>query len=178
MPKMKWGDEDVNWQALNDEEYDPDKQFDDYEGPDPDVNTILSGDIEKLWLVVSANDDWMFKAIFKADGNEGDREQFNGLPIWDNINWSLPQCKPFWQPWLDALGLTLKDIKAKTVVEAEEDDRGWTAVTKIGDVKFPAAIRVKTSKEKKGEFKGKVTVGRYMPPAERDADDDDDEEDF
>ena len=171
MAKMKWGADDVDWKALNDEEYE-DNGFEPYDGPVPGDKVILSGQVKKLWLKQSNAGDYMFKVLFEADGNQDNRKVFDGWPCWDNVLFSLPQCKFMWQPFLDSLGITLKDIHARTII-GEEDNVG-TVVDKIGKVEFPADIRILTATVKKGEYKGKVEVGRYLEPADINTVDEDD----
>jgi len=171
MAKMKWGKDDVDWQALSDEEYE-ESGFEEYDGPQPPAGIILAGQINKVWLVQSAAGDWMFKAVFEANGNQDERKTYDGWPCWDNILFSLPQCKFMWQPFLDALGITLRDIQGRTIVG--EEDKVGTSVDKIGKVEFPADIRIRTSVVKKGEYKGKIEIAKYLPPMDIDTVDDDD----
>lgn len=174
---MKW-DKGINWRELNDAEYD-DSEMDDYDGPVPPSNKVLAGELKKAWVTETANGDPMIKTLFVADGNTGDRKQYNGCPIWDQVLFTMPQVKFKWQPWLDALGITLADVKNKTIIGDEETtgDR----IEKIGTVSFakPIPIRVKTQKERSEEYGEQARVGRWLPPADTapDEDDDDFEED-
>lgn len=175
MARMKWGT-DIDWKGLNDEEYSDDGDFDEYDGEFPPKGTLLKGDITKVWLADSqSSDNTMFKVLFVADGNEGDKEEYNGCPIWDNVVFTSPGAKFRWQPFFDALGVTLKSVKGGTIV-GEEDNVG-TVVDSIGSVKFPAPVMVKTDIEKKGEYKGQVRVGKWLPPVDSDVEDDEDFED-
>jgi hypothetical protein len=116
----------------------------------------------------------MFKVLFEAQDNEGDRKVYDGLPLWDNVLWALPQCKFMWQPFLDSLGFTIADIRQRMII-GEEDNVG-IVVDKIGKVAFPADIRVVTGVETKGEYKGKITVAKYLAPPDIDDVDEDDED--
>ncbi len=80
-----------------------------------------------------------------------------------------------WQPWLDANGISLRDIKAKTIT-GEEESQG-DVVDKIGNAVFPAPARILTDVEKKGEYKGQPRVGKWLAAAEDDVKDDDYEDD-
>lgn len=173
MAKMKWRADDVDWKGLQDEEFE-DNDFPVYDGPEPPANILLSGQIDKCWLVESAKGDWMFKVVFQAKDNEGDRKVYEEWSCWDNVLWSLPQCKFMWQPFLDALGISLKDIKDRTIV-GEEDNVG-TVVERIGKVEFPAFIRIKTSKVKTGDYKGKIEIAKYLPPLDMDDVEEEDED--
>jgi hypothetical protein len=167
MAKMKWED-DIDWRGLDAEEYDEDSSFDEYDGPTPPANTLLDGDIKKIWLAESSTGNMMFKVLFEAADNEGDNKEYDGCPIWDNVVFTSPGAKFRWQPWFNALGISLKDVKTKTIV-GEEDSVG-TVVEKIGKVDFTEGvpIRVRTSVEKKGEYKGQVRVGKWLPAADED----------
>jgi hypothetical protein len=175
MAKMKWGN-DVDWKGLNEAEY-SDGDFADYTGEDPPKGTMLSGEVKKVWLAESANGNMMFKVVFEASGNVGAEKEYNGWGCWDNIVFTVPAAKFHWQPFFDALGITLKDVKLKTIV-GEEDSTG-TVVDSIGGVEFPAPIQVQTTVEKKGEYKGEARIGKWLPAddAELEDDEEDDEED-
>lgn len=170
MAKMKW-DDDIDWKGLNDEEYSDDGDFEPYDGPEPPANTLLDGEIKKIWLAESSTGNMMFKVLFEA----GEDTDYAGCPIWDNVVFTSPQAKFRWQPFLDAVGISLKEIKAKTIVG--EDDNVGTVVEKIGKVDFPCEIRVRTAVEKKGEYKGQLRVGKWLAPVDSDADIEEDDED-
>lgn len=172
MAKMKWGN-NINWRELHDTEYSED-DYADYEGPTPPSNILLNGFIKKAWATETQNGDPMIKVLFEAAENSGEKKQYNGCPIWDNVLFTMPQVKFKWQPWLDTLGITLADLKNKTVVD--EDDNVGAAIVRIGAVKFTGDLpaRVKTKREKY-EDDWQVRVGRWLPPA--DIDDVDDEMD-
>lgn len=169
MAKMRWGN-DIDWRGLSDAEYSED-DFVEYDGEIPPAGTILRGTIKKVWATESSNGDPMLKVLFEAEGNTGDRKEYNGLGIWDNVLFTMPQVKFKWQPFLDALLITLADLKNKTMA-GDETDRG-TELLRIGTVKFPVAIRVKTEREKyEGELRAKAR--RWLPVAEESDDEDDD----
>lgn len=174
MPKMKWGS-DVDWKGLNEAEYSED-DFNDYDGPVPPKNIILAGKIKKAWAMETANGDPAIKVLFEASGNVGERKEYDGCPFWDMILFSMPQVKFKWQPFFDAIGITLADVKNKTLTDAEEDNVG-TPILKIGTVKFDGgnvAVRIKTNREKwEGEWQPRV--GKFLPPADASDEEDDDE---
>lgn len=182
MARMKWGN-DIDWRGLQNEEYEESEDFESYEGPVPPSNTLLRGVIKKAWIADTANEDPMIKVLFEAQGNDGEKKKYNGCPIWDNILFSMPQVKFRWQPFFDAIGITLADLKNKTLV-GDSDDNVGTPILKIGAVAFnndkkPVEISVKTKRE---EYKGEtqVRVGRWVAAKPEDPDDDedwDDEED-
>lgn len=173
MPKMKW-DNDIDWRGLNDAEYSED-DFEEYDGPLPPSNVILSGFVKKVWATESANGDAMLKVLFEASGNNGDRKVYDGWGGWDNVLFSLPQVKFRWQPFFNALGVTLADLKNKTVV-GEEENQG-DRILRIGTVKFdektgvPARVKIKREK-----YEGETVarIGKWLPAADEDGDVDDD----
>lgn len=173
MVKVQWDDDDIDWKGLSDEDYEDD-DFEPYSGPEPPANTLLDGDIKKIWLVDSQAGNKMLKVLFEADGNEGDNAQYDGCPVWDNVVFTSKEAKFRWQPFLDMIGITLLDIKKRTTIEDDEGDNIGLVVEKIGKVSFPCAARIRTGVEKKGEYKGSIRVAKWLPPA--DADDEEDED--
>lgn len=179
MPKMKWGD-NFDPDALDDEEYDPDEEggFEPYEGPIPPKNVILKGSIKKLWALESGTGNPMFKALFEAGGNTGEKAKYNGLPIWENIVW-VPQNKWRWQPWLDAVGIpNAKTVQARTIT-AEDDDNVGTPVLKVGKVQFnkPVPVRVLTGAPDTYKEEKRASIGKWLPAKADEPDDDDDDSD-
>jgi len=176
MAKMRWGS-DIDWEGLEDEEYTED-EFEDYDGPLPPGNTILNGYIKKAWATESQAGDAMLKVLFIADGNEGERKAYDGWPGWDNVLFSMPQVKFRWQPFLDAIGVKLSDLKSRTVI-GDEENQG-DVITKIGAVRFdgktPVEARIKTKREK---FEGETVcrIAKWLPPADAELDDGADEDD-
>lgn len=171
MAKMKWGKDDVDWKGLHDEEYE-ENGFEPYDGPEPSVGTILAGVVDKAWLTKSNAGDWMMKVVFNADGNIDDKKVYDGWACWSNINFTLPQVKFIWQPFFDALGITLRDVKDRMIIG--EEDKVGTAIDKIGKVEFPADVRIVVGKQTKGEYKGKLEIAKFLRPAEIDDIEDED----
>jgi hypothetical protein len=127
--KVDISDRDLN--ELEEAEYEEGGQYESYDGEQPPVGTELLGYIKKIWWTYSGNDDDMLKILFIADGNEGEEEEFNGCPIWENYS-LIPTMKFKWAPFLDALGLSIRDVIKKTFVEEEEDGKNGQPITKIG----------------------------------------------
>lgn len=173
MAKMRWGN-DIDWRGLNEAEYSED-EFEEYDGPLPPANVILSGFVKKIWATESSNGDAMLKVLFEADGNTGDRKVYNGWGGWDNVLLSMPQVKFRWQPFFDAMGFTLADLKNKTVTDG--DDNQGDIITRIGRVKFDGKVpaRVKIKRERY-EGEPQARIGKWLPAAE-DADTEDDFDD-
>lgn len=170
MPKMRWS-KDIDWRELDNAEYSED-DFEEYDGPLPPANVILSGNVKKIWATESSNGDSMLKVLFEADGNTGDRKVYNGWGGWDNILFTMPQVKFRWQPFFDAIGISLADVKNRTVV-GDEDNQGHV-IERIGSVKFGGKIpaRVKIKREKyEGETQARI--GKWLPPADAVSDEDD-----
>jgi hypothetical protein len=139
MPKLKRDEvADLDVKVLDEQEY-TEGDFDTYEGEIPPANTELTGYVSKLWWCRTAEKDDgsgldpMIKVLWVAADNEGDLEDFNGLPIWENLV-LVPSAKFRWAPFLDVHGITLKAIKTSTYVGEEDDERiGGAPIEKIGD---------------------------------------------
>lgn len=176
MPKLKWGtgDNEPDWSGMEDEEY-TENDFPVYEGPLPPKNTMLEGQIKKIWAVVAkSSGNYMFKVLFEAEDNKGDKAKYNGLSIWENVVWT-PGAKFKWQPFLDATGTTLKQVKQATIT-AEEDDNVGTPVLAIYKTKVPMEVRILTGRDKY-DGDDRAVVQKWMPPAEEIDDDDEELED-
>jgi len=147
---MKWGDD---FDELP-EDYDG-SDFEPYDGEEPPGNMVLRGEVKKLWTKTSSNGNPMLVALFQAEGNEGKRAQYDGWSCFDNIP-LLPNTAFRYMPFLESFGLTLADLRRKTVVDDGEDNVG-TPVLKIGTKKFPAPASITTKREKyEGETRTKV----------------------
>lgn len=131
MPRLKLSDDEFDPDAL-DVEYNKDG-YDDYAGEIPPTGTMLLGRVKKLWWTYSGNEDPMIKALFIAEDNEDGLEEYDGLPVWDNLTF-IPAAAFKYMPFLDALGLTLQQIKTKLYIADDEDNLG-TPIERIGDWK-------------------------------------------
>ena len=177
MPRLRVPDDELNIDALEEAEYD-DRDFDyeSYDGELPPTDTYLDGYVKKAWWCYTSNEDPMIKLLFIADGNTGDEEEYEGLPVWEQL--ALTNTAKFkWKPFIDVHGITLADIKKKTVV-AEDADNIGDPIEKIGtwEPGEDARCRILT---KRGKWKGedKVEVRRWLE-AEDVPDDDEDLEDY
>lgn len=131
MPRMKVDLDEDAIRDLEEAEYEEGGSFEKYDGEQPPVGTELYGFVKRIWWTYSQNDDDMLKILWVADGNEGEEAEFNGCPIWEN--YSLISTMKFkWAPFLDVLGLTIRDVIRKTHVEAEEDGNNGQPIIKIG----------------------------------------------
>lgn len=130
MPKLRKEDvASMDIDELEAAEY-SDQQFSSYDGEVPPKDTILTAFVSKIWWTRTNNNDPMIKVLIEAGENEGDLEEYNGLPCWENM--ALTTGAKFkWAPFLDHFGLTIRDVKNKTVVAAEDDSIG-APVEKIG----------------------------------------------
>lgn len=158
MPKLKVTDDELDVEELEDAEYNEDGDFEDYSGEQPPKGTILRGFIKKMWWTYSQNDNPMLKILFVADGNTGDLEEYNGLPVWENAV-LIPSVKFRWQPFLDTFGLTIRDVKTKLYVSADDDNQG-APIEKIGkwEPGEDARCRIVTKRERyQGEWNTKVS---------------------
>lgn len=160
MPKMVWDDAD----AFDDlpEEWD-ESDFEPYDGDEPPANTVLQGEIKKIWALTFGTGSQGFKVLFEAARNTGDREQYNGWSSFDNIVFT-PGNAWRYGPLLETLGVTLRDVKMKTVTEKTEDNVGLK-ILRIGTVKLEDGFScsVLTEREKgDGEYGPRTRVRKYM----------------
>lgn len=173
MPRLKWG-KNTNFKELNDADYEPSErnQREPYEGPTPKSGTVLEGTIDGLWVTDFPSGQG-FKVVFIAEGNKGEKSKYNGCAIWENLPLT-PQQKWKWQPFLDMLGVTLKDVYNKVIVDDEESDFG-ERIKQIARVKIPCPGKVVVKREKyEGEFQARA--GDWLMPNPADEDDYEDEE--
>jgi hypothetical protein len=163
MPKLRPADvADIDVEELEAAEY-SEGTFVSYSGEIAPADTILRAYVKNIWWT-RANPkpgqkvgSPMLKVLLIADANEGDEEQYNGMPIWENL--VLTSAAKFkWGPFFEQFGLSIRDVKANkagksnVVVAAEEDDRGQSEVEKIGSFvpgedNDAAWCRVVTSRE-------------------------------
>lgn len=159
---------DVEWDDTDD--YEP------YDGELPKTGTLLSGYVKKMWWTFSSNDNAMIKVLWIADGNTGKTAEFNGLPVWDQIVFT-PKAAFRYGPFLQVLGITLRDVFKKMDV-ADEDDNQGAPINKIAKL-IPgedAVCGVITKKEKyEGDWR--VKVGKFVENPDVDDDDDEPEDD-
>jgi len=174
MPSLKLDDEDFDVEGLEKAEYNEDDQRVPYQGPQPKKGTVLTGFLSKIWFIYNRKNDPMLKIIFEADEDSG----FGGLEIWDNL--TLNKASKFrWQPFLNATGLTLLDIKNRMKYEGEENAKlGWPVV-KIARLKVgeSAVINILTDRSKDNEGEWRNDIAKYMPYKPLDLDEDDEDED-
>lgn len=180
MPKMKATDFSGNLEELEEAEYEKyEKTYTKYEGEIPPEDTVLRGYVRKAWYALTQNDDDMLIVLFVADGNTGDEEEFNGLPIFERMA-LIKTVKFKWQPFFDATGLSIREVFTKTVI-ADEDDNMGAPIEKIGkwepgEDNENAWVQVITGREKyKGEWQARV--GEWLPyEAPEDAEEEPEEE--
>lgn len=180
MPKLKITDEDLDVEELENAEV-RERDYEPYDGPEPPKGTILRGYVKKLWWTYTQNDDAMLIALFIAADNVGTRAKYNNWASFDRI--ALTAAAKFrWKPFLDAFGLTIREVKTKTFVEADAEGNMGDPITKIGTWKpgededgawARVLIKVET-----GEYAGSK-IDTWMEYGEQpvvDADEDEDEE--
>lgn len=157
---------DVEWEESD---------FESYDGELPPTGTILRGNVKKLWWTYTTNEDSMLKVLWVAGGNEGDLEEYNGLPVWENIVFT-PKAAFKYGPFLQVMGITLKDVFSKTYV-AEEDDNIGAPVEKIATL-VPGTDGADCGviiKRRKYQGEWKVEAQKFIDQPDGDDDDDDDE---
>lgn len=151
MPRLRWSD--VDFDDLP-EEWD-ESGFEPYDGDQPPAGTVLNGEIDRMWYAVFSSGKEGLKVSFKAKGNRGDKEEYDGWGCLDNVSLQ-PNTAFRYGPLLEVLGITLDDLRRYTVV-ADDDDQIGTPIIKIGKVKFPVPCSIITKSEKyDGERLAKV----------------------
>jgi len=157
---------DVEWE---------DSDFESYEGEQPPTGTLLRGYFKKAWWTYTKDDTPMIKVLWVAADNTGKLEEYNGLPIWDQLVFKTSAAFRY-GPWLQITGVTLKQIHKNTIL-ADDDDNVGAPIEKIakwapGEDAEAAVI----TKRVKYNGDWKVEVGKYVDPDAADDDDDDDDE--
>jgi hypothetical protein len=181
MPRLRIDDE-LDADDLDGAEYST-GSYQKYEGEQPPVDTYLRGYIKNIWWTYTASEDPMLKVLFVADGNTGDDEDYNGLPVWENM--ALTKGAKFkWGPFFEHFGLTIRLLKAKTIIAEEDDEKMGSPVTKIGTLLTPgedsdnARCAIITTREKY-DGKWQTHVGEWLDdeePEEEEAAEDEEQE--
>jgi hypothetical protein len=154
MPRLKIEDDELDVEELDNAEYD-DGQFDSYDGEQPPKDTVLRGYVKSVWWTYTKDESPMLKVLWIADGNTGDEEEYDGLPIWENMALTA-KAKFKWAPFFEQFGLTMRLVKTKAYI-ADDDDNIGTPITKI-DKFIPgkeARCGVITSRER---YNGRVST--------------------
>jgi hypothetical protein len=150
--------------------------YQDYTGEQPPTGTTLRGGIKKIWWTFTAAEDPMIKALWVAEGNTGALAEYNGLPIWENIVFT-PKAAFKYGPFLQILGLTLKQIKTQMYV-ADEDDNIGVPIERIGKV-APGTEATECGvivKRRKWNGEWQTNIGKLIEQPDLDEDDEDEEE--
>jgi hypothetical protein len=179
MPKLRPADvADIDVDELEEAEY-SEGTFVSYSGEIAPADTILRAYIKNIWWTKSSSGNSMLKVLVIADANEGDLEEYNGMPMWENMVLTSP-AKFKWGPFFEHFGISIRDVKVNkagksNVVVAAEDDSQGAPVEKIGtfvpgEDSDEAWCRVVTTRE---PYEGKMQahVGVWL-----DYDEDEDEE--
>jgi chemotaxis protein histidine kinase CheA len=169
MPKLRKEDtDDIDVDELESAEYN-EEQYSSYGGEVPPADTILRAYIKNMWYTRTNPKPGkkfgnpMLKVLLIADENEEELEEYNGLPLWENMSLT-PGAKFKWAPFLSHFGLTIRDVKSKIVV-AEDDDSQGAPIQKIASL-VPGSdeswCRVITSRE---SYDGKMQahVRSWLP---------------
>jgi hypothetical protein len=182
MPKLKADEVEIDIDELENAEYNEGGSYTKYDGEIPPAGTQLLGYVKSMWYTYTANDDPMLKVLWVAADNEGDLEEYNGLPVWENL--ALTAGSKFkWKPFIDQYGLTLRQIKTKMYVSDEEDENLGAPITKIdkwepGEDNDDAWCQIITSREKyNGNWQAHVDEWLDADADDEDADDEEPDED-
>jgi hypothetical protein len=131
IPKLKADEYDIDFDALEKAEYDPSTGQSSYKGEIPPKGTDLAAFVKGVWWCETSGGEPMIKVLTEAAGNEGTpEEQYDGLGMWENMALNA-KSKWKWAPFFEAFGITLQDIRKKTVL-ADDDDNVGAPITKIG----------------------------------------------
>jgi hypothetical protein len=184
MVRMKLKDDEFDTDELDVEYEGP--QFERYTGEIPKNNTILTFRVTKAWWLINENDESQMKLLAVAEGNDGELKEYNGLPMWETLTWTPKNARRY-QPFLMNFGLTVKDIKNKMDVEAEDDNIG-TPINSIAGWEpgsDDALCRVVVKRDYwNEEWRAKVQwdgwlefdPDLYVEPGDEEEDEDEDEE--
>jgi hypothetical protein len=157
-PKIKVADDELDVNELEEAEY-SDQDFASYDGEIPPADTILTARLDKMWWTMTKNDDRMLKVLIIADENTGDLEEYNGLPMWENMALT-PGAKFRWAPMMEQFGFTIRDIKTKLYVESEDHPQFGAPIERVGTFEpgsDAAWCRVITKRERyDGEWRAHV----------------------
>lgn len=169
--------EDLDVDLLDGIEYSTDT-YTDYDGDVPPKDLELIGYVKRMWWTRSAAGDPMIKVLWVAAENDGDLEEYNDCPFWNNYA-LIGGAKFRWAPFLDNYGITLKQIKNNTDV-ADKDDSNGAPINKIGswrpgEENDEAWCRIVTGQERyNGAYK--PSIATWLPyDADDEADDVEDE---
>ena len=171
MPKLRDTD-DIDVDALEQVQYSTEK-LTDYAGEVPPIGLALSGYVKKIWWTRTkpkpggGGDDPMLKVLWIASDNDGDNEEYNDCPFWLNAPLT-PGAKFRWDPFLNAYGLTLTDVKTKTYVEPpSKEDQNGRPIQRIGTWK-PGADRDEAwcwivTDQENDDYGLKAIAGEWLP---------------
>jgi hypothetical protein len=184
MPKLRPADvADLDVDELEAAEY-SEGNFVSYSGEIAPADTILRAYVKNIWWTKSSSNNSMLKVLLIADENEGDLEQYNGMPLWENMVLTAP-AKFKWAPFFEHFGISIRDVKVNkagksNVTLAAEDDSQGAPVTKIGSFvpgedSDEAWCRVLTTRESY-EGKWQAHVGVWLDYDEDEGDEEPDEE--
>lgn len=176
MPRMKLKDDEFNVKELDVEV--GESKFKRYTGEVPKTGTILICRVTKMWWTQSGDGTSQIFMMAFAEQNEGKLKEFNGLPIREYLTFK-PTAAFRYVPAMECLGFTLRDIKAKMIVEDEPDTIG-DVITKIGDFVVgseDALVRLVIKRERyEDEWTAKIDIDGWLPLEDEDEDDEDDED--
>jgi hypothetical protein len=178
VPRLKIDDDELD-DSLDEVEY-TEGSYQEYDGEQPPKDTWLRGYISKMWWTYTKSEDPMLKVLFVADGNEGETEEYNGLPVWENM--ALTASAKFkWGPFFRHFGLTIKYLKTKLVVAEDDDPTMGAPITKIGTLLAPgedsanARCAIITSREKY-DNKWQTHISEWLEDDEPEDDEEESEE--
>jgi hypothetical protein len=173
---MKLGKEEFNEKEL-DVEYEGPK-FERYTGDIPGKPTLLIARVTKAWWLINDDNESQMKLIVVAEQNDGQNKEFNGLPVWETLTWK-PSSSRRYQPFLMNFDLTLKDVRLKMDVEADDDNIG-TPINSIAGWEVgsdDALCRIVVKRDYwNDEWRAKIDWDGWLPFEDIDADDADDDE--
>jgi hypothetical protein len=147
-------------QGLDEQEYDD--SFEPYTGPLPPNNTILKFRLLRAWSTTSSAGNFMIKVMFAAE----ESGEYDGLKIIDQIPFTETAAWKY-KPWMAAMGLTAKLIKAKTIVADDNDEKwGGPQIKSVGDWtpgSDEAVCFIRTAEGTDLDDNPRTEAGKYIP---------------
>jgi hypothetical protein len=187
VPKLRKEDvADIDVDELEEAEY-SEGNFVSYSGEIPPEDTVLAGVVKSMWWTRTnpkpggnPNGDAMVKVLWVAEENDGDLEEYNGLPAWENMALTAPS-KFKWGPFFDHFGISIRDVRAdnksgkNNVVVSDTDEQMGSPIEKIGPFvpgSDEAYCRIVVAREKY-DGRWQAHVKAWLDWEEGDDDDDD-----
>lgn len=134
--------------------------------------------IKKITVVNNKNGDPMLKITAEINETDKSKKGYNGYAFWENQN-VTEQSGPFLKRFLASIGATWEDFNKRTKMTPETTVDPSTVLS-IGSVKFSGNSKVfakiTTRFERSEQYGDRTIVGRWLPKADAEDVDADEEE--